>query len=194
MLGLKLPTDPRWANLAEKSIEEILTDHAYCEQKAASTGISLVQNYPDFEDVVELVTPIVTEEWGHFKMVIDQLKKRGLKLGLQRKDAYVNKLAKFIKNGGTRQQSLTDKLLFSAMIEARSCERFKVLSQHISDTDLQSFYRNLMVSEAGHYRLFLDLAIKISGDKEATMNRWQEWLDYEGEIIKGLELRGDRVH
>lgn len=194
MLGLKLPTDPRWANLAEKSIEEILTDHAYCEQKAASTGISLVQNYPDFEDVVELVTPIVTEEWGHFKMVVDQLKKRGLKLGLQRKDVYVNKLAKFIKNGGTRQQSLTDKLLFSAMIEARSCERFKVLSQYISDKDLQSFYRNLMVNEAGHYRLFLDLAIKISGDKEATMIRWQEWLDFEGEIIKSLELRGDRVH
>jgi len=194
MLGLKLPTDPRWANLAEKSVEEILTDHAYCEQKAASTGISLVQNYPDFEQVVELVTPIVTEEWGHFKMVLDLLKKRGLKLGLQRKDVYVNKLAKFIQNGGSRKQSLTEKLLFSAMIEARSCERFKVLSQHIEDPELSSFYRNLMISEAGHYKLFLELAIEISGDKDKTMLRWQEWLDYEGEIMASLELRGDRVH
>jgi tRNA-(ms[2]io[6]A)-hydroxylase len=194
MLGLKLPTDPRWANLAEKSVEEILTDHAYCEQKAASTGISLVQNYPDFENVVELVTPIVTEEWGHFKMVLDLLKKRGLKLGLQRKDVYVNKLAKFIQNGGSRKQSLTEKLLFSAMIEARSCERFKVLSQYIIDPELSSFYRNLMVSEAGHYKLFLELAIEISGNKDKTMERWQEWLDYEGEIMASLELRGDRVH
>jgi len=194
MLGLKLPTDPRWANLAEKSFEEILTDHAYCEQKAASTGISLVQNYPDFENVVELITPIVSEEWGHFKMVLDQLKKRGLKLGLQRKDVYVNKLAKFIQNGGSRKQSLTEKLLFSAMIEARSCERFKVLSQYISDEDLSSFYRNLMVSEAGHYKLFLELAIEVSGDKDKTMERWQEWLDFEGEIMASLELRGDRVH
>jgi tRNA-(ms[2]io[6]A)-hydroxylase len=194
MLGLKLPTDPRWANLAEKSVEEILTDHAYCEQKAASTGISLVQNYPDFENVVELVTPIVTEEWGHFKMVLDLLKKRGLKLGLQRKDVYVNKLAKFIQNGGSRKQSLTEKLLFSAMIEARSCERFKVLSQYITDPELSSFYRNLMVSEAGHYKLFLELAIEISGDKDKTMQRWQEWLDHEGEIMASLELRGDRVH
>lgn len=194
MLGLKLPTDPRWANLAEKSVEEILTDHAYCEQKAASTGISLVQNYPDFENVVELVTPIVTEEWGHFKMVLDLLKKRGLKLGLQRKDVYVNKLAKFIQNGGSRKQSLTEKLLFSAMIEARSCERFKVLSQHITDPELSSFYRNLMISEAGHYKLFLELAIEISGDKDQTMQRWQEWLDFEGEIMASLELRGDRVH
>ena len=193
MLGLKLPTDPRWVNLAEKSIAEILTDHAYCEQKATSTGISLIQNYPDFGKIVDEITPIVTEEWGHFKMVLDQLKKRGLTLGLQRKDEYVNKLAKFIKTGGARKDSLSDKLLFSAMIEARSCERFKLLSQHIDDEDLRSFYRNLMVSEAGHYRLFLDLACEIGG-KEKMMARWQEWLDFEGELIQSLEVRGDRVH
>ncbi len=194
MLGLKLATDPRWVNLAEKTIEEILTDHAYCEQKAASTGISLVQNYPDYEKVVELVTPVVTEEWGHFKMVLDQLKKRGLKLGLQRKDVYVNKLAKFIKTGGRREHSLSDKLLFSAMIEARSCERFRLLAQNINDDELRSFYRNLMVSEAGHYRMFLDLAIEVRGDHDAVMSRWQEWLDYEAELMKEMELRGDRMH
>ena len=193
MLGLKLPTDPRWVNLAEKSIEDILSDHAYCEQKATSTGISLIQNYPEYEDMVDAVLPIVTEEWGHFKMVVDQLKKRGLKLGPQRKDIYVNELMKFVRKGGSRKQSLTDKLLFSAMIEARSCERFKLLSKEINEADLREFYKRLMVSEAGHYKLFLELAISVSGEDFVT-RRWQEWLDYESEVIQSVELRGDRMH
>lgn len=193
MLGLKLPTDPRWADLAGKSIEEILTDHAYCEQKAASTSISLIQNYPDFEQVVDALSPIVKEEWGHFEMVVEHLKKRGLKLGLQRKDVYVNELRKFIKTGGARKQSLIEKLLFSALIEARSCERFKLLSQNIEDEDLRKFYKNLMVSEAGHYKLFLDMAGELGG-KEKVMKRWEEWLEYEAGIMKSIELRGDRMH
>ena len=193
MLGLKLPTDPRWVNLAEKSIEDILTDHAYCEQKATSTGISLIQNYPEYEDMVDAVLPIVTEEWGHFKMVLDLLKKRGLKLGPQRKDIYVNELMKFVQKGGNRKQSLTDKLLFSAMIEARSCERFRLLSKEMKDEELKEFYKRLMVSEAGHYRLFLDLATAISGEEFVT-KRWQQWIDYEGEVIQQIDLRGDRMH
>ena len=194
MLGLKLATDPRWVNLAEKSIEDILTDHAYCEQKATSTNISLVQHYYDYPKLVEEITPLVTEEWGHFKMVLEQLKKRGLKLGKQRKDDYVNALSKFIQNGGHRHIALCDKLLFSALIEARSCERFKLLSQKINDEELRSFYKHLMVSEAGHYKLFLELAIEVSGDENYALNRWDEWLAYEEEIMKLLELRGDRVH
>jgi tRNA-(ms[2]io[6]A)-hydroxylase len=193
MLGLKLPTDPRWANLAGKSIEEILTDHAYCEQKAASTSISLIQTYPDFENVVEALSPIVKEEWGHFELVLEHLKKRNLKLGLQRKDVYVNELRKFIINGGSRKNSLIEKLLFSALIEARSCERFKLLSKEITDDELKSFYRNLMVSEAGHYRLFLDMACEL-GDKEEVMKRWEAWLNYEASIMKKIEIRGDRMH
>lgn len=193
MLGLKLPTDPRWADLAGKSIEEILTDHAYCEQKAASTSISLIQNYPDFENVVELLSPIVKEEWGHFELVLTHLKKRGLKLGLQRKDEYVNELYKFLQKGGSRRDSLVEKLLFAALIEARSCERFKLLSKNIQDEELKSFYKNLMVSEAGHYRLFLDMACDLSG-KEKVLNRWAEWLDYEAEVMKQLKVRGDRMH
>jgi tRNA-(ms[2]io[6]A)-hydroxylase len=193
MLQLKLPTDPRWADLANTSIEEILTDHAYCEQKATSTAISLIQNYPDFEEIVEALSPLVKEEWGHFELVLEHLHKRGLKLGLQRKDVYVNELRKFICHGGTRKESLVEKLLFSALIEARSCERFKLLSKNISDKDLQSFYKNLMVSEAGHYRLFLDLACRFGG-KEKVLTRWDEWLEFEAGIIKGLELRGDRIH
>lgn len=194
MLGLKLATDPRWVNLAEKSIEEVLTDHAYCEQKATSTNISLIQHYYDYPEIIEQLSPLVTEEWGHFKMVLEQLKKRNLKLGKQRKDEYVNKLSKFIKTGGHRHISLCDKLLFSALIEARSCERFKLLSQKLQDEELRSFYKHLMVSEAGHYKLFLEMAISISGDESYALNRWQEWLHYEGEIMKTLEVRGDRVH
>jgi tRNA-(ms[2]io[6]A)-hydroxylase len=193
MLGLKLPSDPRWADLAGKSIEEILTDHAYCEQKATSTSISLIQTYPDFVKVVDALVPIVTEEWGHFKLVLDHLKKRGLKLGRQRKDEYVNQLNKFVRNGGSRMESLIEKLLFSALIEARSCERFRLLSKNIEDEELQLFYKNLMVSEAGHYRLFLDMACELGG-KEKVLSRWDEWLNYEAEIIKGLSVRGDRIH
>ncbi len=193
MLGLKLPTDPRWANLAGKSIQEILTDHAYCEQKAASTSISLIQNYPDFENVIESLSPIVKEEWGHFELVLQHLKKRGLKLGLQRKDKYVSELLKYLRKGGSRRESLIERLLFAALIEARSCERFKMLSKSIEDDELKSFYRNLMVSEAGHYRLFLDMACDL-GEKENVMKRWEEWLQYEARIIKQLEVRGDRIH
>lgn len=193
MLGLKLPTDPRWANLAGKSIQEILTDHAYCEQKAASTSISLIQNYPDFENVIESLSPIVKEEWGHFELVLEHLKKRGLKLGLQRKDKYVSELLKYLRNGGSRRESLIEKLLFAALIEARSCERFKMLSKSIEDDELKSFYRNLMVSEAGHYRLFLDMACDLGG-KETVMKRWEEWLQHEAGIIQTLEVRGDRMH
>lgn len=193
MLGLKLPTDPRWTDLAGKSIEDILTDHAYCEQKAASTSISLIQNYPDFENVVESLSPIVKEEWGHFELVMDHLKKRKLKLGPQRKDKYVNELQKFIRHGGSRKDSLVEKLLFSALIEARSCERFRLLSRNIADEELKTFYKNLMVSEAGHYRLFLDMACELGG-KEKVLNRWEEWLQNEAEIMKGLEVRGDRIH
>lgn len=193
MLGLKLPTDPRWADLAGKSVEEILTDHAYCEQKATSTAISLIQNYPDYPMLVEQLSPIVKEEWGHFELVVEQLKKRGLKLGLQRKDVYVNQLNKFIRHGGSRTSSLIEKLLFSALIEARSCERFKMLSQNMEDKELRSFYKNLMVSEAGHYRLFLDMACELGG-KENVLPRWNEWLEYEAAIMLNLEIRGDRIH
>jgi tRNA-(ms[2]io[6]A)-hydroxylase len=193
MLGLKLPTDPRWVNLAEISIEDILTDHAYCEQKAASNGISMIQKYPEYEKVVEELVPLVSEEWGHFKMVLEQLKKRNLKLGQQRRDEYVNALLGFMHKGGTRLIQITERLLFSALIEARSCERFKLLSQNVDDAELRSFYKNLMVSEAGHYKMFLDLACELYG-KEKALARWEEYLEFEAGVMKELEVRGDRMH
>lgn len=193
MLGLKLPTDPRWVNLAEKSLEEILTDHAYCEQKAATSCISLIQAFPDKEDMVADLAPIVTEEWGHFRLVLQELKKRGLHLGRQRKDDYVNALLKFERKGGSRDDRLMERLLACALIEARSCERFRLLSLHISDSALRDFYHGFMVSEAGHYRLFIELANRYA-DTVYVKKRWQEYLDYEAEIMTLLSLRGDRMH
>ena len=193
MLGLQLPTDPRWANLAEKSLEDILTDHAFCEQKAATTCISIIQQFPEHIEMVREVAPIVTEEWGHFRMVLAELDKRNLKLGKQRRDEYVNNLIGFQKKGGSRDDMFLEKLLTSALIEARSCERFRILSLNMEDEKMRDFYHKFMVSEAGHYRLFLDLAKKYAGE-EKTKKRWKEYLDYEAEMIVTLELRGDRVH
>jgi tRNA-(ms[2]io[6]A)-hydroxylase len=193
MLGLKLPTDPRWVNLAEKSIEEILIDHAYCEQKAASTCISLIIQFPEKEKLVETLMPIVTEEWGHFRMVLKELKKRGYSLGAKRIDKYVVELMKLERKGNKLERQLMDKLLISALIEARSCERFRLLSESISDLELRDFYRELMISEAGHYRTFLDLA-KEYMPEDVVKVRWQEMLDAEAEIICNLEIRGDRMH
>lgn len=193
MLGLKLPTDPRWVNLAEKSLEEILTDHAYCEQKAATSCISLIQQFPDYEKMVEELAPIVTEEWGHFRMVLKELKDRDLHLGRQRKDEYVNELMKFQKKGGSRNDLLVEKLLICALIEARSCERFRILSLNIGDEHLKAFYHKFMIAEAGHYRLFIDLA-RLYGEEEKVNKRWSEYLEYESLLMSRLELRGDRVH
>jgi len=193
MLGLKLPTDPRWVNLAEKTLEEILTDHAYCEQKAATSCISLIQAYPEREELVRELAPIVTEEWGHFRTVLRELDKRGLQLGRQRKDEYVNQLLAFQKKGGSRDDRLLERLLICALIEARSCERFRLLSLYIDDDELKDFYHKFMVSEAGHYRLFIDLA-KQYFDEARVKRRWQEYLDREAQIMENLELRGDRMH
>ena len=193
MLGLKLATDPRWVNLAEKSLEEILTDHAYCEQKAASSCISLIQQYPDKKDMVEALAPIVTEEWGHFRMVLRKLEEKKLTLGYQRNDEYVNGLLCFQAKGGSRESRLLDRLLICAMIEARSCERFRLLSLHLAEQELRDFYHTFMVSEAGHFRLFIDLA-KQYGNPEKVQARWQELLDYEASVLQGFALRGDRMH
>ncbi len=193
MLGLKLPTDPRWVNLAEMELEEILTDHAYCEQKAATSCISLIQQYPEKQELVKQVAPIVTEEWGHFRLVLLEMEKRNLRLGRQRMDEYVNALLSFQKKGGSREERLLDKLLVCALIEARSCERFRLLSLHIGEDELKDFYHRFMVSEAGHYRLFIDLA-KLYFDEMLVKERWEEFLHHEAEIMKQLELRGDRMH
>jgi tRNA-(ms[2]io[6]A)-hydroxylase len=193
ILGLQLPTDPRWVNLAESSLEEILTDHAYCEQKAATTCITLIQRYSDKEKLVQELSPIVTEEWGHFRLVLAELHKRNLKFGKQRKDEYVNALLAFQKKGGSYEDRFLDQMLTMAMIEARSCERFKRLSEGLNDDYLRNFYRRFMESEAGHYTLFIELA-ETYVDKEKVRLRWKEWLEHEVVIMDKLEVRGDRIH
>ncbi len=193
ILGLHLPTDPRWVDLAGISLEEILTDHAWCEQKAATSGISLIQRYSDREKLVQALSPVVTEEWGHFRLVLAELDKRNLKLGKQRKDEYVNALQLFETKGGSIEERLLDRLLIFALIEARSCERFKRLSEGLNDEYLRNFYRRFMESEAGHYHLFIDLA-ETYIEKKKARHRWQQWLTYEAEVMGKLEVRGDRMH
>jgi tRNA-(ms[2]io[6]A)-hydroxylase len=182
MLGLKLRTDPRWVNIAEANLEELLTDHAWCEQKASSNAISLVAYNSELEDLVTDLLAIAKEEVEHFQQVHELMKRRGFVLGRERKDDYVNELYKFMKKDGSRNDALIDRLLFAAMIEARSCERFKVLSENIQDEELKVFYRDLMASEAGHYTTFLGYARKytLSVDVE---KRWKEWIDFEDSII-----------
>lgn len=193
ILGLHLPTDPRWVNLAEISLEAILTDHAYCEQKAATSCITLIQRYSHRVELVNELAPIVTEEWGHFRLVLQELRKRNLQLGKQRKDEYVNLLLLQKQKGDSEENRLLDELLIFALIEARSCERFKRLSEGMEDEYLRNFYRRFMESEAGHYTLFIELAeLYIAKDK--VRHRWNFWLQYEAEIMKQLEIRGDRIH
>lgn len=182
MLGLKLPTDPRWVNIVETNIDEILTDHAWCEQKAATNALSLIINNPNYPELVSALLEIVKEEVAHFEMVHNLILSRGKVLGIERRDNYVNELYKFMQKGGSRKSSLVDRLLFSAMIEARSCERFRVLSENIKDPELAKFYRELMISEAGHYTTFIGFARKYGDDIDVD-KRWQDWLEYEASII-----------
>ncbi|MCB0426675.1 MAG: tRNA-(ms[2]io[6]A)-hydroxylase [Mangrovimonas sp.] len=192
MLGLKLPTDPRWVNIVEKNIEEILTDHAFCEQKAASTAISLIVSFPEYSNLVEEMTALVKEEISHFKLVHDKILERGWALGRDRKDEYVLQLLKFFPKGGSRVDQLVHRLLYAALIEARSCERFRLLSEELEDKELAEFYRKLMVSEANHYTMFLGFARKY-GDRKKVDEKWQQLLDYEAKIMKNLGKK-ETVH
>ena len=183
MLHLKLETDPRWVNIVESNIEEILTDHAWCEQKAATNAITIITLNSEYPDLVTELLELAKEELEHFEMVHEIIKKRGFKLGRERKDSYVNELYKFMNKGGSRLNSMVDRLLFSAMIEARSCERFKLLSKEINDPELSKFYHDLMVSEAGHYTTFITFARKYGKDIDVD-SRWKELVEFEGELIK----------
>ncbi len=185
MLGLKLPTDPRWVRIVEKNIEEILTDHAYCEQKAASTAISLIVSFPEYPELVEEMIALVKEEISHFKMVHDKILERGWILGRDRKDDYVLALLKFFPKGGSRTTQMVHRLLYAALIEARSCERFRLLSEELEDKELRDFYRKLMISEANHYTMFLGFARKY-GDVEEVNKKWQDLLIYEASIMENL--------
>ncbi|WP_298477193.1 tRNA-(ms[2]io[6]A)-hydroxylase [uncultured Maribacter sp.] len=192
MLGLKLPTDPRWVNIVEKNIDEILTDHAYCEQKAASTAISLIVSFPEYPDLVKEMIALSREEMGHFKMVHDRILERGKTLGRDRKDEYVLSLIQFFPKGGSRTTQLIHRLLYAALIEARSCERFRLLSEELEDNELAEFYHKLMVSEAGHYTMFLQFAREY-GDTEEVNKKWQDLLTYEATIMKNLGTK-ETVH
>jgi len=193
MLGLKLPTDPRWADIAEKNIEEILVDHAYCEQKAASTAISFIVSFPEYSDLVNAMTALAREEMGHFKMVHDRLLNMGFKMGWDRKDEYVVQLLKFFPKGGSRSTQLVHRLLIAGLIEARSCERFRLLSEELKDKDLAKFYRDLMISEANHYTMFLKFARQYGEDRQVVDQKWEDLLEFEAKIMKDLGTK-ESIH
>ncbi len=192
MLGLKLPTDPRWVAIAEKNIEEILIDHAWCEQKAASTAISLIVSFPEYSDLVTEMTALAREEVAHFKMVHDKLLGRGYTLGRDRKDEYVIKVREFFPKGGSRVDQLVHRLLIAALIEARSCERFRLLSEELQEAELREFYKQLMISEANHYTLFLNFARQY-GERKNVDKKWQELLTFEAEVMKDLSKK-ESIH
>lgn len=192
MLGLKLPTDPRWADIAKKNIEDILVDHAYCEQKAASTAISLIVTYPEYSELVTAMTALAREEMGHFKMVHEKILERGYTMGWDRKDEYVIKLREFFPKGGSRSTQLVHRLLIAGLIEARSCERFRLLSEELEDPELSKFYKDLMVSEANHYTMFLKFARKY-GDRQSVDKKWQDLLEYEAGIMKAFSKK-ESIH
>jgi tRNA 2-(methylsulfanyl)-N6-isopentenyladenosine37 hydroxylase len=193
MLGLKLETDPNWVNIVDRNIAEILTDHAWCEQKAASNAISIVIGYPEHSALVSEMIAIAREELQHFEMVHARILERGLVLGRERKDNYVNELYNFMRKGRGREVALIDRLLFAAMVEARSCERFRILSEGVSDTALREFYRELMVSEAGHYATFIGYARKYGAGTEDVNARWQEWLAHEAKVVRSYG-KSETVH
>ena len=192
MLGLKLPSDPRWVNIAEKNIEEILSDHAFCEQKAASTAISLIVSFPEYTELVKEMIALVEEEMSHFKMVHDLILERGFTLGRDRKDDYVSRLLQFFPKGGSRTTQLVHRLLYAALIEARSCERFRLLSEHLEDKKLAKFYRKLMISEANHYSSFLGFARQY-GERKEVDTKWEALLEFEAEIMKTLSVN-ETIH
>jgi tRNA-(ms[2]io[6]A)-hydroxylase len=192
MLGLKLPTDPRWVNIVEKNIEEILTDHAYCEQKAASTAISLIVSFPEYTELVQEMIALVKEEISHFKMVHDKIIEKGWTMGRDRKDEYVLQIVKFFPKGGSRTTQLVHRLLYAALIEARSCERFRLLSEQLEDKSLAEFYKKLMISEANHYTMFLGFARQY-GDRKEVDKKWNELLIFEAEVMKELS-KTETIH
>jgi tRNA-(ms[2]io[6]A)-hydroxylase len=192
MLGLELPTDPRWAEIAETNLEEILIDHAYCEQKAASTAISLIVSFPEYPEMVSQMSELAQEEMSHFKMVYDLMQERGIQLGKERKDQYVGKIIKFFPKGGSRNTQLIHRLLVAGLIEARSCERFRLLSEKLTDQRIANFYRKLMISEANHYTLFLKLARQY-GDRFEVDQKWKSLLAYEAEVMKDLS-KTENIH
>lgn len=193
MLGLKLETDPNWVNIVERNIAEILTDHAWCEQKAASNAISLVIGFPEKTELVDAMLSIAKEEITHFEMVHQKIKERGFKFGVERKDYYVNDLYQFMRKGYKRNIVLIDRLMFAALVEARSCERFRILSEQINDEDLRKFYKELMISEANHYTTFLGFARKYGEGVEDVNKRWQQWLEHEAKVVQNYG-KSETIH
>ena len=192
MLGLKFETETSWAEIAKDNLQQILTDHAFAEQKAASNAVSIIINYSEETEMVKAMSDIAIEEMEHFKMVHLLMIKRGMVLGREQKNDYAKHLHGFFIKTKDRTDALIQRLLIAALIEARSCERFKVFSENLDDRELSDFYKELMVSEANHYTTFLGFARQYQ-DRKVVDKKWQELLDYEGKFMKKRGVK-PKVH
>jgi len=183
MLGLQFETGTTWAEIAKDDLQQILTDHAFLEQKAASNAVSIIINYSEETELVKEMSNIAIEEMQHFKMVHLLMVKRGMVLGREQKNDYAIRLQKFFNKTKDRTDALIQRLLVAALIEARSCERFKVFSENMEDEELSKFYNNLMISEANHYTTFLKFARKYQ-DREIVDKKWNALVAFEAEMMK----------
>lgn len=189
-LPLHCRTSPEWLDAAVRDVDAVLVDHAHCERKAAATAMSLVSSYPGHDELVGRCVRLAQEELRHFQQVHERILRRGLKLGRDPGDPYAQELRKLVRSGG--RERLTDLLLVCSLIEARSCERLEMLAGRLEDADLAGLYKSLATAEAGHYRLFVDLA-KLYDDPAAVERRFLELAREEADLIARLPV-GPRIH
>lgn len=180
MLNLQSSTDLRWIEQVKSGLDEVLIDHAHCEYKAAATAMSLMGAYIENQDLCAEMTRIVEEELEHFHMVIKLLDSRSIPFRKQQAGHYGKELNALVRSGEPNRA--IDRLLVGGLIEARSCERFSLLAEHIDDTELSEFYHSLFESEARHHTTYVRLAKQFACD-EVVKERLVELSACESEII-----------
>ena len=180
MLHLAVPTDSGWLPRALTDISELLLDHAHCEQKAAGNAVALLFRYPQHAFLMSPLAELAREELAHFQQVLALLDARGERFRPQRASPYAGRLRQVVR--APEPQRLLDTLLCSAVIEARSCERFQLLAGGLPDAELAAFYRGLLASEARHHQMFLELADVLVPPDEVRV-RLDEIAAYEASVL-----------
>jgi tRNA 2-(methylsulfanyl)-N6-isopentenyladenosine37 hydroxylase len=190
MLHLQSATDTRWLRQVDDHLDEVLIDHAHCEKKAAGTALNLIFHYVENVELCREMTEIVGEELEHFHLVIDLLARRGVRFRRLKPSQYGRKLNDLVRK--QEPQRAVDRLLVAGIIEARSCERFQALSEHVEDEELKTFYRSLFESEARHHATYTRLATHFAPEQE-VMRRLDEIAAAEAAIVaEGEDL--PRMH
>jgi tRNA-(ms[2]io[6]A)-hydroxylase len=190
VLNLSTPTPARWLAQVEKNLDLLLIDHAHCEKKAAGVAMNLLFSYVEHADLTRAMTEIVQEELDHFHQVRAILDRRGIRFYKLSPSAYGSKLHELVTKHEPKRA--VDRLLVAGLIEARSCERFGLLRDHLPDHELADFYGSLFESEARHHSTYVRLAKEFLSE-DAVHQRLKEFADVEGAIIAAGEDR-PRMH